>query len=253
MKTKIFFNKAYLYATLALILIIIPFYALFFMTPQQRIIYTREDGLIENLSAIFFLMASIVCFIVFAINNSEEKRYILKSKRNYFYLLLGLFLFVCFGEEISWGERIFGFATPENLKAINVQGEVNIHNLKYLSSMNMQLVQKEGIAKWLDAAHLFSYVWLFYCLIIPISIKFSSKISVFINKIHLPVVPIFLGILFLTNYLIFKSLESTKLFTIQTINEIKESNSAFLFLLVSVSLYLKYKTEIRIRPINSSL
>ncbi len=33
------------------------------------------------------------------------------------------------GEEISWGQRIFGWATPEELEEINRQGETNIHNI----------------------------------------------------------------------------------------------------------------------------
>lgn len=33
------------------------------------------------------------------------------------------------GEEISWGQRIIGLATPAALDAINVQGETNIHNI----------------------------------------------------------------------------------------------------------------------------
>lgn len=32
-------------------------------------------------------------------------------------------------EEISWGQRIFGFETPELLQRYNLQKETNIHNL----------------------------------------------------------------------------------------------------------------------------
>lgn len=34
------------------------------------------------------------------------------------------------GEEISWGQRILGLATPEILEDINHQGETNIHNIR---------------------------------------------------------------------------------------------------------------------------
>lgn len=33
------------------------------------------------------------------------------------------------GEEISWGQRILGWATPEQLAQLNQQGETNIHNI----------------------------------------------------------------------------------------------------------------------------
>ncbi len=34
------------------------------------------------------------------------------------------------GEEISWGQRILGFATPDFLLNLNAQGEFNLHNIK---------------------------------------------------------------------------------------------------------------------------
>jgi hypothetical protein len=46
-----------------------------------------------------------------------------------------LFALVCAGaiviagEEISWGQRIFGWITPQDLAGINKQGETNLHNL----------------------------------------------------------------------------------------------------------------------------
>lgn len=36
---------------------------------------------------------------------------------------------VIVGEEISWGQRIFGFETPDWLKTKNLQKETNFHNL----------------------------------------------------------------------------------------------------------------------------
>jgi len=33
------------------------------------------------------------------------------------------------GEELSWGQHLFGWATPESLLAINDQGETNLHNI----------------------------------------------------------------------------------------------------------------------------
>lgn len=47
--------------------------------------------------------------------------------------LLVVFYFVCGGEEISWGQRIIGFAGPEKLIAINRQQETNLHNIGSLS------------------------------------------------------------------------------------------------------------------------
>ena len=43
---------------------------------------------------------------------------------------LGGLLFLFFGlEEISWGQRLFGWTTPRILQRSNYQGELNVHNL----------------------------------------------------------------------------------------------------------------------------
>ncbi|HEV3002107.1 MAG TPA: hypothetical protein VGW75_15300 [Solirubrobacteraceae bacterium] len=43
--------------------------------------------------------------------------------------VLAVGLFFAAGEEISWGQRIFGVDTPESVRAENAQGELNVHNL----------------------------------------------------------------------------------------------------------------------------
>jgi hypothetical protein len=45
------------------------------------------------------------------------------------YLLAGIGVIFIAGEEISWGQRIIGWATPESIAAINKQEETNIHNV----------------------------------------------------------------------------------------------------------------------------
>ena len=43
--------------------------------------------------------------------------------------LVALALFVISGEEISWGQRVFNFGTPADLKGVNAQGEFNVHDI----------------------------------------------------------------------------------------------------------------------------
>lgn len=40
-----------------------------------------------------------------------------------------LAMVVLAGEEISWGQRVLGVVTPENLSAVNRQAEMNVHNI----------------------------------------------------------------------------------------------------------------------------
>ena len=44
------------------------------------------------------------------------------------YAAITLCLFLVAGEEISWGQRLLGLETPEQIAASNTQGEFNLHN-----------------------------------------------------------------------------------------------------------------------------
>lgn len=45
------------------------------------------------------------------------------------YALLALASILAAGEEVSWGQRLFGFGTPQSLRGANEQEEFNVHNL----------------------------------------------------------------------------------------------------------------------------
>ncbi|MDZ7360019.1 MAG: hypothetical protein ONB46_04735 [candidate division KSB1 bacterium] len=87
--------------------------------------FTGEDGVAENLQVLFFTLAFFLCFPVIArLWKSGAKLFALM------YLVLSLGLFFIIGEELSWGQRIFGWETSEEMKAINKQEETNIHNIE---------------------------------------------------------------------------------------------------------------------------
>lgn len=44
-------------------------------------------------------------------------------------LLVALGTFFIAGEEIAWGQQVFGWQTPEALEAVNVQQETTLHNI----------------------------------------------------------------------------------------------------------------------------
>ena len=85
----------------------------------------REDGWVEYLTALFLILCAILLGInaVKALKRADKKQVL-------FYTLASLvFIFGC-GEEISWGQRIFGIQSGEYFMANNYQGETNLHNLK---------------------------------------------------------------------------------------------------------------------------
>lgn len=86
--------------------------------------YVREDGLIEWLTALGLLFGASICFY---------RVRILRHFRKWPFLLCTLFLGLLFlfglGEEISWGQRIFGIKSSNFFLTHNSQGEMNLHNL----------------------------------------------------------------------------------------------------------------------------
>jgi 3-phytase len=88
-------------------------------------VLTGEDGILEWLQVLGYLAA--------ALFGAALGLHLFRQGRRVLGLLfLGGALGCVFvvGEEISWGQRIFGLATPEALNAVNEQGEVNVHNIQ---------------------------------------------------------------------------------------------------------------------------
>lgn len=93
-------------------------------------IMAKEDGPIEWASAFLFGLSS-VGFLAVAVRSDFLKQ---KEKwpRYFMTIAWALLMFVFMGEEISWGQRLFGWGTPDLLSEMNRQQETNIHNLEML-------------------------------------------------------------------------------------------------------------------------
>ena len=80
-----------------------------------------EDGWTENLTAVLLFLASLLLFATAAQGR--------KPSHPRIYVLGGIALMFAAGEEISWGQRIFDWTTPDLLQDLNAQGETNLHNI----------------------------------------------------------------------------------------------------------------------------
>jgi len=87
-------------------------------------IIMREDSIIEYLTAFFYLIASIFGAFL-AVRFLKQKKYLVGIS----YIILSLGMFFVFGEEISWGQRIFDIPTLGYFQEHNSHNENNIHNL----------------------------------------------------------------------------------------------------------------------------
>lgn len=187
-----------------------------------------EDQLFENLTALFFLGAA----YFFA------KSFL--AGRNAWFLLLAIVFFVGSGEEISWGQRIFGFQTPEAISRINVQHEFSLHNIEVFNAHDFQDNLKGGPAKLLTINFLYKLFWLAYCILLPLACLGARPVLKLTEKMRLPVPPLAVGLFFAVNWIVFKG---TSVFLLpvgrgeqyyDTIGEMAECMSAFIFMIVAI-------------------
>jgi hypothetical protein len=165
-------------------------YAIFVILPEETIIQsTREDGIFENCTAIFYILAALLSFVIFFIGHNGNDFGFFKTKRNVFFLFLGVVLFVIFGEEISWGQRIFGVPTPGFLEEINVQREIGFHNLRIF----------RGVFR---ANRLLQYFCFTFAVLLPVVHATIPRLASWIRKINIPIVPISISLLFVGNYIL---------------------------------------------------
>ena len=92
--------------------------------PRRYSALTNEDYWVENLTVALFVLAGLLLFTTALAERSRFRRGV--------YILGGIAMVFVAGEEISWGQRIIGFATPDFLIDLNRQGEFNVHNINTL-------------------------------------------------------------------------------------------------------------------------
>ena len=197
-------------------------WAIFLFLPTEALDnLTEEDSFIEWVGTLCMLAASIGFLITFLKDNNGNDFYFFKTKKNIFFLFLAILFFFGFGEELSWGQRIFNIQSPEIFKEANVQEETNIHNLKLFSGL-------------LDFNRLYNYFWISFCLIVPVLNSKWAAAEKFFNKINLPVIPVWLGMFFLLSYCIFLVFKYSTPHLLADLSEVKETSLSSLFFIFSI-------------------
>lgn len=187
-----------------------------------------EDHYFEIIGAFALLVTSILFLYGFLIaRKSLEKTWTSLIKQLIYLGLAALFFFGA-GEEISWGQRILGFQTPESLTEVNKQEEFNLHNLSVLENSDLFTADRMFDAFWF----LFAVLTPAIALVLPAFRRFASRL--------IPIVYWGIGLLFVYNYLWAKAAKVMyqaayvfdKISLAQAVQEIKESNYAIVFILV---------------------
>ncbi len=129
-----------------------------------------EDGILESLTAIFYFISAL-CFL---------SLWAKSGFRNIWFLGYLVLFFVIAGEEVSWGQRLFDIEVPEKLEQMNVQKELNFHNIDGIHGMIREL----GLM-----------VVLVICYVIPITNHLFQPSRSFYQNFGMPIFPLKLWII----------------------------------------------------------
>lgn len=149
-----------------------------------------EDGPIEYLGALALFTGAVLAALTFRRRRAAgASRWLLASLAG-----LALVLFAAGGEEISWGQRILGISTPEAIARVNVQGEINLHNL-YGDDGGQNI-----------STPLFMAFWVGFGVLVPLA-ALLPRIGGFLRR-HVPVLPLWLAALFVGQQLLWKPVQA---------------------------------------------
>jgi hypothetical protein len=103
-------------------------------------------------------------------------------------LALALLLFVAAGEEISWGQRLLGIATPESLHSVSTQDETNLHNLELFQNV-------------LSVDRLFQLFWIGFGVVVPLLSRAWEPARRLFDR-FLPIFPVSIALLLVLNQVV---------------------------------------------------
>ena len=189
--------------TLAMLVSLMIGYSVFLFDSATIRRLTREDGIVEMLGALMFLAASVAFLVTYyrSAESAGESPAGITRRRNLVYLLLGLLFMFGFLEEISWGQRLLNFGSPEVFAEANRQGETNIHNLELFHGLGADGRRKPFWQLLLNMDRMFTLFWLTLCVIVPVA-GLLPRLRRWLTGIRLPILPLALAGLFLLNYAI---------------------------------------------------
>lgn len=158
---------------LLLVIIILALGFVFFHTNLPLFeTYVQEDGVVEWLTVLGLILGSGTCFYRLFVLRKVRKPWFL-----FVVFIMGLGLFFAAGEEISWGQRIFGIQSSEFFLKNNAQGETNLHNLVVNGYKINKLVFSIGLVAAMGI----------YLVFFPIIYRKSDGFKKFVDRSGIPI------------------------------------------------------------------
>jgi hypothetical protein len=160
-----------------------------------RSVYVVEDGVLEYFTALMLFTVAIVCTVkVLKDRRGHTKAFVIIN------VLIATLMYFGAGEEVSWGQRIFGVETSEYFLENNTQNETNLHNMTVNGVSINKLVFSKGLVLFL----------VLYYLVLPTLYKKNSKVQRRCDRFYLPVPKQHLGIAMLIAGLTIDIIASSK-------------------------------------------
>ncbi len=151
----------------------------------------REDGFFEWLgAAALFAGAALVGLALWRLRARSDAHIV----RQVSYAGVALILFVAAGEEISWGQRLLAFETPDAIREVNAQGETNLHNL-YGDEHGQNA-----------SVRVFQAFWVSFGVLMPLAALWRPLRATLLR--YLPVIPAWLALLFIAQQLMWSPIRA---------------------------------------------
>ena len=134
--------------------------------PEWLNILLREDGPYESAGAVLLFVGSVIGAYagVLALKKARPLGIV-----HLMLLALAVVLLFASLEEVSYGQRIFGFSTPSSFKSLNVQNEFNLHNVA------------TGFTN-----RVFAFAALLGGFVLPIVASCSRRVSYIFDRLRIP-------------------------------------------------------------------
>jgi hypothetical protein len=134
----------------------------------------QEDGIVENATVLVLLAAA-------ALSLACARRIPRGARRfRWFYVAVAAFCVLVAVEELSWGQRLFGFASPQFFREHARQRETNVHNVV------------EKVAKLPTRGYL-ALAALMYGVYLPLAVPRKPRLAAWAARIGVRIPPPFLA------------------------------------------------------------
>ena len=149
---------------------VVPLALAWFGDVDVMAVLTKEDGVVEILSAVFYFLSFLISCIAIS-----------RNKPTFLPILWAVLSFLFLGEETSWFQRVFNYSVPA-IEAVNAQHEFNLHNLTIFQGGALTDSSIE-FSTFLKSQNLFRLGFFGYFLVIPSFLYFLPSYKALVTAI----------------------------------------------------------------------